>query len=206
MPPMTPYPKRKPVFRAIAAMAENRVIGNHGTIPWYLPDDFKWFKRRTLKNVVILGRKTFDSIGKPLPGRENWVLSRSLDFRPQFNDTTPVVSVKELERMAERRARRQPEIEFWVCGGGEIYELLLPRCQDLFLTVVKGSFPGDAYFPEIDHRFDLIDVVENHNLFSIFHYRNKRVEFLEELSHSKEVRNSKFFCSDTLLGWPSGAL
>src|SRR5271155_5700800 len=97
-------------FQAIAAMSENRVIGDRGKIPWRLPDDFRWFKHKTMGGTLIMGRKTFDSIGKSLPGRETVVLSRST--------AAPGVTTCDLASLDET-LRRLPK-PWWVCGGEEI--------------------------------------------------------------------------------------
>jgi dihydrofolate reductase len=130
-------------FKAIAAMSENRVIGNGGDIPWHLPEDFKWFKETTMGGILVMGRKTFDSIGRPLPGRETYVLSRTPRNIPKvhcFNDLAV------LDQLATEKT-------IWIAGGGEIYRQLLPRCQTLYLTRVHRTCEGDAYFPEFESEF-----------------------------------------------------
>jgi dihydrofolate reductase len=102
-------------FKAIAAMSLNRVIGRGNQIPWHLPEDFKWFKRMTTGNVVVMGRKTFESIGKPLPNRETIVVSRSGFSHPGVRTVT---SLEEIDLANETR-------EVFICGGGQIYEQAL---------------------------------------------------------------------------------
>jgi dihydrofolate reductase len=125
-------------MKAIAAMAENRVIGRGGRIPWHLPEDFRWFKRATMGGVVVMGRKTFDSLGRPLPGRENVVVSRMM---AESDGVRVVRDVGEITDAAF------PGREVWVIGGAELYSALLPSCSDLFLSEVRGHFDGDAFFP-----------------------------------------------------------
>jgi dihydrofolate reductase len=125
----------------IAAVAENGVIGRDGALPWRLPDDLKRFRRLTLGNTVLMGRKTFDSLGKPLDGRSNWVLSRD----PAF--ASPQVRV--FRELAEALAA-EPQGELLVIGGGELYRQALPWAQRLELTLVHAAPPGDAWFPAYD--------------------------------------------------------
>src|ERR1700749_1679913 len=108
-------------------MAENRVIGQGNRIPWHLPEDFKWSKRMTTGQVVVMGRKTFESIGKPLPNRETIVLSRGAFIYPGVRT---ISDLKEINLASEGR-------EVFICGGAQVYEQALPVCSDLYLTLVK---------------------------------------------------------------------
>jgi dihydrofolate reductase len=150
-------------FKAIAAMSLNRVIGRGNQIPWHLPEDFKWFKRMTTGNVVVMGRKTFESIGKPLPNRETIVVSRSGFSHPGVRTVT---SLEEIDLANETR-------EVFICGGGQIYEQALGRCADLYLTVVKREVEGDAFFPAFEDQFDAAETVSDTPEFKIVHYRRK---------------------------------
>ncbi len=147
-------------FKAIAAMSRNRVIGKGPDIPWHLPEDFKWFKATTMGHVLVMGRKTYESIGRPLPGRETVVLSRT-----GFSDerVRTVQSVSEIGGDDER--------DVFICGGGQIYAQLLPDCSDLYLTVVKREVEGDAFFPPFEDDFRLVETVRNEEEFEIRHYR-----------------------------------
>ena len=135
-----------PIFHAIAAMSENRVIGDHGKIPWHIPEDFRWFKHKTMGGTLIMGRKTFESIGKPLPGRKTLVLSR-------FPGKTGVLGVPlfSLAGLLTQYLPEHPNETYWVCGGGEIYEQLLDHCQYIYLTIVKKETKGDTFFPSVEH-------------------------------------------------------
>lgn len=148
------------VFQAIAAMSENRVIGKGNAIPWHLPEDFKWFKQKTMGNVLVMGRKTFESIGRPLPNRTTVILSRSGFEYPG------VLTISSLDALPEF-----PGKEIFICGGAQIYEQTLPLCSDLFLTVVKQVVDGDAFFPPFEERFTLAEVVRETVDFEIRHYR-----------------------------------
>ncbi|MFL2834618.1 MAG: dihydrofolate reductase [Coraliomargaritaceae bacterium] len=148
-------------YRAIAAMAENRVIGNHNTIPWHLPEDFKWFKKTTMGQTLLMGRKTFDSIGRPLPGRQTIILSRNQLSIP---NTQTVNTIESIESVATSDT-------IWIAGGAEIYQLMLPKCSDLYLTRVHQRPVGDTFFPEFENHFELATVIESNAEFSIEHWK-----------------------------------
>src|SRR4026208_2104375 len=111
-------------FKAIAAMSLNRVIGRGNAIPWHIPDDLKGFKKLTMGHIIVMGRKTFESIGRPLPGRKTIVLSGT-DF------SQPGVGVLPDQAALEAAVSNDPR-EVFICGGTEIYSQFLPRCSDLF--------------------------------------------------------------------------
>jgi dihydrofolate reductase len=125
----------------IAAMTDNRVIGRDGTIPWDLPEDRRHFRELTLGHTVIMGRKTFESIGRPLPGRRTIILSRRRDFRAEG-----CLVVHDLDAAL---AAASGENEVFICGGGELYREALPRAGRLYLTVIHLPVDGDTFFPEI---------------------------------------------------------
>lgn len=130
------------IVSLVAAMAENRVIGRNGRLPWHLPDEIKHFKRLTVDHTVIMGRKTYEEVGRPLTNRRNVVISRNPDFRPSGVTVVP--------NLNEALALGATEAEVFVIGGGEIYRLALPRADRLHLTVVHASIEGDTYFPPFD--------------------------------------------------------
>jgi dihydrofolate reductase len=152
-------------FKAIAAMSLNRVIGNGNKIPWHLPDDFKWFKQLTTGNVIVMGRKTFESIGKPLPNRETIILSRSQFSYPGVRT---ISDLREIDLANEAR-------EVFICGGGQIYAQALPLCSDLYLTLVKREVEGDAFFPAFEDRFELVEELRDTPDFKILHYRQRQM-------------------------------
>jgi dihydrofolate reductase len=156
---------RMKAFKAIAAMSLNRVIGRGNQIPWHLPEDFKWFKRMTTGNVVVMGRKTFESIGKPLPNRETVVVSRSGFSYPGVRT---VGSLEEIDLANERR-------EVFICGGAQIYAQALLRCSDLYLTVVLREVEGDAFFPAFESEFELVETMMETAEFRILHYTSRKV-------------------------------
>lgn len=149
-----------PLFHAIAAMSENRVIGNQGKIPWHLPEDFRWFKQKTMGGTLVMGRKTFESIGKPLPGRRTIVLSRTGAVFP---------NVETVKNFDELLTMDIPGVVY-IAGGAEIYRQALPFCQELFLTVVKRTCAGDTYFPAFEHLFPHHQVIQETNDFLILRY------------------------------------
>lgn len=150
-------------FNAIAAMSENRVIGQGNKIPWHLPEDFKWFKKMTTGQIIVMGRKTFESIGKPLPNRTTIVLSRS---QFSFPGVQTISNLNEINTANEAR-------EIFICGGAEIYEQTLPLCSDLYLTLVKRVVEGDAFFPRFENNFKLEEEILDCAEFKILHYRKK---------------------------------
>ncbi len=149
-------------FKAIAAMSENRVIGNGNKIPWHLPEDFKWFKQMTTGQIVVMGRKTFESIGRPLPNRTTIILSRT-DF--QYPGVQTVRSLDELPEPGDKTV--------FICGGGQIYEQTLGICSDLYLTLVKKTVDGDAFFPRFEDQFELVEEIRDTPDFKILHYKHR---------------------------------
>jgi dihydrofolate reductase len=177
-------------FKAIAAMSLNRVIGAGNRIPWHLPEDFKWFKRMTTGHVIVMGRKTFESIGKPLPNRATVVLSRRgfrfpgvrvvHDLKELLpNNPSPVLpdtlSPSDGERAGVRgiSEKSAPSRDIFICGGAEVYVRALPLCSDLYLTLVKRQVEGDAFFPPFEDQFELVEEIRDSPEFEILHYRAK---------------------------------
>ncbi len=128
----------------IAAVAENRVIGRDGGLPWRLPDDLRRFKLRTKGHVVIMGRRTYESLAAPLPNRPTIVVSRSRDL-----DTHEATLASSLDDALDI-ARGRGEDEVFILGGSEIYAMALPLADRLELTIVHAEIEGDTYFPEFD--------------------------------------------------------
>ncbi|MGC6456191.1 MAG: dihydrofolate reductase [Coraliomargaritaceae bacterium] len=149
--------------KAIAAMSENRVIGHNGDIPWHLPEDFKWFKQTTMGGILVMGRKTYESIGRPLPGRQTLVLSRST------REMEGVQVITDTEKLNELPADKT----IWIAGGSEIYSLLLPRCNELFLTRVHRECEGDALFPAFEDDFTFSENLLKTPDFTVEHWLRK---------------------------------
>jgi dihydrofolate reductase len=185
-------------FKAIAAMSLNRVIGQGNRIPWHLPEDFKWFRQTTLGNVVVMGRKTFESLDRPLSNRTNVVLTRHPQrVKQQFPEifgesklsraaTSPKgIAQLQIPKLAAPDVRLVKDLssinpndfpcDVFICGGAQIYEQTLPQCSDLYLTVVQRNIEGDAWFPELEELFFLASLLKEEAEFKILHYRNKQL-------------------------------
>jgi dihydrofolate reductase len=132
----------EPFISLIVAMAQNGVIGRDNTLPWRLPEDLKRFKTFTLGKPLLMGRKTFESIGRPLPGRDNLVLTRDRSWS--------AAGVSVVHSVEEALARAAGNEELVAIGGAEIYRLVLPFARRIYLTHVQADVPGDTYFPEFD--------------------------------------------------------
>jgi len=156
------------ILKAIAALAENRVIGAGGKIPWHLPEDFRFFKKMTTGNTVLMGRKTWDSLGRPLPNRFNIVLTRTEMFKSGADMT--ITSIHTMD--AGFTAPVLPG-DIWVIGGAQVYELTLSRCSELYLTHVKGKFDGDTFFPPYEHLFIPAETVTETAEFRVVRYVRK---------------------------------
>lgn len=126
----------------IAAMTNDRVIGKGNTMPWHLPEDLKLFKRITSGNIIAMGRKTYESIGRPLPNRENFIISRSAQ---------PVEGCRVFSSANECiEAARDYDKKLFFIGGGQIYSEVINLVDEMHLSMVKRSYEGDTYFPEFD--------------------------------------------------------
>ena len=134
----------KPIISAIAAIGKNRELGLNGKLPWHVPADLKHFKETTLGHPVIMGRKTFESLGihKPLPGRVNVVITRNPDYRAE--GAVVVSSVED----AVAEAKKQDQEEIFIIGGGEIFKVAMRLINRLYLTIIDAAFEADAFFPE----------------------------------------------------------
>ena len=150
-------------FKAIAAMSLNRVIGRGNSIPWHLPEDFEWFKQTTMGHVLVMGRRTFESIGRPLSGRETIVLTRSGE---------PIAGVRTIGSLdALGQADDLGGRTIFICGGSQVYAQALGQCSDLYLSVVKHEVEGDAFFPEFEPMFDAGETLRESGDFDVIHYR-----------------------------------
>ncbi|MFJ7753951.1 dihydrofolate reductase [Peribacillus muralis] len=127
----------------IVAMDENRVIGKNNKLPWHLPADLQYFKKVTLGHPIVMGRKTFESIGRVLPGRENVIVTRNEDF--QALDCVVLHDIRKIKTYADKR-----DDEVFVIGGAEIFKEVLPFADRLYITEIHETFEGDTFFPAID--------------------------------------------------------
>lgn len=150
-----------PDWTAIAAVAENGVIGNGLDIPWHLPEDFKWFKKTTLGHRLLMGRKTYESIGRPLPGRETLVLSRSAH---SYEGVRLIPDLETLHQLPPDPRK------LFICGGAEIYRQCLPHCAELLLTRVHMNPEGDIVFPAFEKHFTEHNVIQENTEFTIYRF------------------------------------
>jgi dihydrofolate reductase len=154
----------------IVAYAQNRVIGRDNTLPWKLPSDLAHFKRTTLGHPIIMGRKTWESLGRPLPGRRNIVITRDANY--------PAQGAECVTSLAQAIASVQDLEEAFVIGGAQIYQQALPFAQQVIATEVLASIEGDAFFAPLD-KAQWIETsrqshpAENGLCFDIVHYRRK---------------------------------
>ena len=132
----------------IAAIGRNRVIGNKNSLPWQIPADLEYFKKCTINKPIVMGAKTFESIGRPLPGRFNIVLAQSADYPAERCQIA--TSIPEAIELAEKSDLGQKSNELMVCGGRSVYQQFLSLADRMYLTFVEGDFEGDVYFPEYD--------------------------------------------------------
>jgi len=154
-------------------MASNRVIGRDGKLPWHLPEDLKFFKKTTQGHPVLMGRNTFDSIvaqlGKPLPGRRNIVLSKTMTSREGVEVIRDLSGLNELAGSREEGAEPQSPC-IYLIGGAQLYETLLPQCDELLLTCITAPHDGDTFFPPFEHLFELKEVLASGDGFEIRRY------------------------------------
>lgn len=141
----------------IVAVAENGIIGGGGGLPWRLSDDLRRFKQLTMGHTIIMGRRTWESIGRALPGRRTVVVSRSPGFQIDVKDVATATSLDDAVRIAERYG----DDEAFIVGGAELYRESLGRADRLYLTRVRGTVDGDTLFPEIEwNRWQLVESEE----------------------------------------------
>jgi dihydrofolate reductase len=181
----------RPKLIAIAAMASNRVIGREGRLPWHLPEDLKFFKATTTGHPVLMGRKTFDSIigrlGKPLPGRLNVVLSKTmasqegvqvirdiaeLDLALRGAESgvlSPKTGPGERAAIPNQESGNRNQTVFLI-GGAELFATLLPQCEELLLTLIERPHEGDAFFPAFEEAFELKEVIARGDGFEFRRY------------------------------------
>ena len=149
---------------AIVAMTPERVIGRNGTLPWHLPEDLAFFKRTTSGHPIVMGRKTYQSIGKPLPKRRNIVLTRDTGW------SAPGVEV--IHSPEQLDALPGLEEEVYIIGGAEIYAAFLDRLNELLVSWVYERYPGDTRLPPFEDRFSPPEVIEKHDAFEVRRYLN----------------------------------
>lgn len=129
----------------IVAMDQNQLIGKENQLPWHLPADLQYFKKVTMGKPIVMGRKTFDSIGRVLPGRENVIVTRNRAYTN--TDCTILHSIDEIKHFADESGQ-----EVFIIGGAEIFKDILPVADRLYITKIDAEFAGDTYFPTIDEK------------------------------------------------------
>lgn len=138
----------------LVAMDKNRLIGKDNQLPWHLPADLAYFKKVTMGHPIIMGRKTFESIGRPLPGRTNIILTRNQNY--EIEGCEVMRSIDDVKKMDEKMNE-----ELFVIGGAEIFKEVLPFADRLYITKIEEVFEGDAFFPEInDNEWEEISVTQ----------------------------------------------
>lgn len=144
----------------IAAVSENGVIGRGNALPWHLPEDLAWFKSVTLGHALVMGRATYNSIGRPLPGRKTYILTRSPASSSEISSLSEAYSDSGF---------------IFLCGGSEVYAQFLSDCNELLITHVKQEVDGDKYFPYFKHMFYATETLRSSEEYDIVRYaRNPR--------------------------------
>jgi dihydrofolate reductase len=146
-------------MKAIAAMTASRVIGRGNTIPWKIPGEQKWFKEVTMGHCVLMGSRTYLSIGRLLPGRRNLIVSRTQAWEG-------AEMIRDLSQFDPADYYK----EVYVIGGAEIYRQLLDQCEELLITRLKAEYPGDIYFPEYESKFLIAEQIRETPDYCIFRY------------------------------------
>ena len=136
-----------PTIAHIVAVAQNGTIGSSGQLPWNLPEDMKFFREKTRDHIVIMGRKTFDSIGKPLPHRLNIVVTRQTNY--SVSGMTTATTIEQAISIAKKEANKWGN-EIYICGGGEIYRQSIDFVDTIYLTRIHQDFAGEASYPQVD--------------------------------------------------------
>ena len=155
-------------INVIVAMTQSRVIGKDGALPWHLSEDLKLFKAHTTGNIVIMGRKTFDSIGRPLPNRRNIVVSKSIQDDEKVSG---VEYFPDLEHAVA--ASQEKEGRIFIIGGASIYHQMIEKADRLYISLVDGEFEGDTYFPEIKDDVWKVVATEPHTGFELKIYEKR---------------------------------
>jgi len=160
----------KPIISIIVALAEkNRAIGKNNKLLWHISEDLKRFKNLTAGHAIIMGQKTYESIGHPLPNRTNIVISNDLKFNP-----SGVLVARSIEESVAKAQAIEKE-EIFICGGGIIYKQFLPLADKLYLTLVEGDFEGDVFFPEYTEFKKVVSEIQS----SEGEYKYKFVELVK---------------------------
>ncbi len=144
-------------------MTSEHVIGSKGGLPWHLPEDLKFFKRTTKGHPILMGRKTFESIGFPLPGRQNIILTEQESWCHE--------GVEIIHDVSELASLELQDQQVYVIGGSQIYRLLLDEMDELIVSHVKKNYEGDTFFPEFADLFSITEPLEEYEDFKVVSYR-----------------------------------
>ncbi|MEI6819164.1 MAG: dihydrofolate reductase [Verrucomicrobiota bacterium] len=147
---------------AIVAMTPKRVIGRAGTLPWHLPEDLAFFKRTTSGHPIVMGRKTYESIGRPLPKRRNIVLTRDENWTAE--------GVEVIHRPEELANLADLDGQVFIIGGSEIYAAMMPQLDELLVSHVYENYAGDTWFPMFENEFTKSVIMESHATFEVRRY------------------------------------
>lgn len=158
MPPM----KQKLKLIAMVAMTPERVIGKDGGLPWHLPEDLKTFKTYTTGHPIVMGRKTWDSIGKALPNRQNIVLTRDESWSAEGAEV--------IHTPADLQKIQLINADVYIIGGAQVYELFMDQLDEILVSHVYENYPGDTQFPEFESKFPNVEVVEKFETFELRRY------------------------------------
>ncbi len=143
----------------IVAMTPDRIIGRGGNLPWHLPEDLQFFKRTTSGHPIVMGRKTYDSIGRPLPKRQNIVLTRDPDWSAEGVDV--------IHEPADLQTLDLQNPHVYIIGGAQVYAVFLEHLDSLLVSHVIEPHPGDTTFPEFSHLFPQQELIESHDHFEV---------------------------------------
>jgi dihydrofolate reductase len=155
-------------MKAIAAMDLNRLIGNGPRIPWHISEDFKWFKKMTMGGTLLMGRTTFDSIGKALPGRTTYVLTSDKEkMKAGLQNNMRYVCDWYLNVIEKDFFKRD---DVWLCGGSKVYGQYFPMCTDVYLTIVLNEYEGNVHLPHFEHHFPNSTILRETRDFWVVHY------------------------------------
>lgn len=146
---------------AIVAMTSDRVIGRDGTLPWHLPEDLAFFKRTTSGHPIVMGRTTYESIGRPLPKRRNIVLTRDPKWSAQGVETI---------NSPDALSGLDLDGKVFIIGGAEVYRAFLPKLDELLVSHIHQAHPGDTIFPEFESAFGEPEIIESHEAFEVRRY------------------------------------
>lgn len=165
----------------VVACARNRVIGKDNKLPWHFSEDLKHFKKLTLGSTVLMGRKTFESIGKPLPGRENFVVSRTVKHKE---------GVRFFDSIGNAIGAASTEKTF-IIGGAEIYQTTLPYVDGIYLTRIDADYEGDAFYPEVPDEFEEVVIEglrsENPKIDMVFYERKEKISRKEATGTNEDA-------------------